>query len=113
MDIVWNELAKGDNGMLPAVALQLHLPGAVLQLCYAMSSSPCLPPGFGLQGLTCRSAWGKSPSSVFIYLGIPFIAGFLTNMVLTPLQGQEWYTQEIHPQIAPHHPDRAALLPLW
>ena len=66
-----------------------------------MSSSPCCPPGLGCRALTVHITIGEIAKTVFIYLGIPFIAGFITNMVLTRFKGKEWYYKTFIPKISP------------
>ena len=66
-----------------------------------MSSSPILPTWFGLSGSVVSITIGQIAKSVFIYLGIPFIAGFLTNLILTRLKGKEWYYHKFIPKISP------------
>jgi len=60
-----------------------------------------MPTWFGLQGSAVAITIGQIAKSVFIYLGIPFIAGFITNMVLTRTKGKDWYYKKFIPKISP------------
>ena len=109
MVIVWNELAKGDTeyaaGWWPSTASSRCCSTASMP----MSSSPSCRPGLVLTGAVVHITIGEIAKSVFIYLGIPFIAGFLTRLVLVRAKGKDWYHRAVHPQDQPDHADRPAL----